>query len=483
MAQQKMLFMDWRNIQCGRLEWRSSVGEQLGVSNPPEPPVPMHSEARYVPHGIRLESQPAETTGPVDGWKGWGRTIFDGGRFRSWHFEVNGHTKLGSGAAAHSTDYDEVYVCGVASDDGFSWEEVSRSRVEVGSQRGFDGVCFFVDPAGPPAERYRMVYCARFPEGEHDDMVRAYLERPTHERDFRVTPERRYGMFAMVSPDGESWTSVNEPFTLHPSDTDTTVLWDSGLGKYVMFTRLFRDDRRWIGRAEADDFRDWGPVVPLLGPSLDEPPDRDLYLNGHSFYPGLPEYQVMFPMVYHRFTERSDVELCSSSDGMAWSWVPGGPVIEPGAIGEWDSEFLGCGKDLMPFGPGKIATPYSGTPYPHKHPRFEAVWDAWNLGWAVWPEDRLCGVVADETGEFWTRSVEPGGGDVRINCRVPLGGEIRVGMTGVDGRSCGECDPIVGQDGVVTVTWGGETGTGTGEPEAAALHLQMRRAEIFSIAV
>ena len=42
---------------------------------------------------------------------------------------------------------------------------------------------------------------------------------------------------------------------LHPSDTDTTVLWDPALGKYVMFTRMFREDRRWIGRAEADDFR------------------------------------------------------------------------------------------------------------------------------------------------------------------------------------------------------------------------------------
>ena len=97
-----------------------------------------------------VESQPAETQGPVDGWKGWGRTIWDGGRFRSWHFEVNGFTKLGSGAAAHGTAYDQVYVCGVASDDGYDWKEVSRGRIEVGSQRGFDGVTFFVDPAASP---------------------------------------------------------------------------------------------------------------------------------------------------------------------------------------------------------------------------------------------------------------------------------------------------------------------------------------------
>ena len=62
-------------------------------------------------------------------------------------------------------------------------------------------------------------------------MVRAYLERPAHERDERMSWERRYGMFTMVSPDGEGWTAINEPFMLHPSDTDTTVHWDETLRK------------------------------------------------------------------------------------------------------------------------------------------------------------------------------------------------------------------------------------------------------------
>jgi hypothetical protein len=481
MATRKLLFMDWRHVQCGHLRWRTEDGTQLGVGNPPEPPAPLHSEAHQVPHGIRLEAQPADTTGPVDGWKGWGRIIPDGGRFCSWHFEVNGHTKLGSGAAAHGTAYDQVYVCGVASDDGFAWNEVSRSRVEVGSQRGFDGVTFFMDPAAPAAERYKMVYCAQFPEGDHAEIVRTYLDRPEHLRDSRISAERRYGMFAMVSPDGEAWTSINTPFMLHPSDTDTTVLWDRALQRYVMFTRMYREDRRWIGRAEADDFRDWAPVTPLLWPSLAEPPDRDLYLNGHSFYPGLPEYQVMFPMIYHRLTERSDIQLCSSADGIAWNWVPGGPVIQPGPRGAWDSEFLGCGKDLMPFGPGRIATPYSGTPYPHKYPRFQQVWDAWNLGWAVWTEDRLCGVAADDTGEFWTQPVVPAGRRIRLNCRVPLGGEIRVGVVDAEGRNTAACDPIVGEDGVREVTWGGQMDHGAAEDQAVSLHLQLRRAELFSV--
>ncbi len=481
MATEKLLFMDWRHIQCGHLRWYTATGTALGVGNPPEPPVPLHAEPQRVPHGIRLQAQRATTTGPIDGWKGWGRTIHDQGRYRSWHFEIHGHTKLGSGAAAHRTAYEQVHVCGVSSDDGLAWRETSRCRVQIGSQRGFDGVTFFVDPVAPPAERYKLVYCAHFPVGEHDALVAAYLARPAHQRDDRLSWERRYGMFAMVSPDGERWRSCDTPFMLHPSDTDTTVLWDPALARYVMFTRLCREDRRWIGRAEARDFGDWGPVVPLLWPSLDEPPDRDLYLNGHSLYPGAPQYQVMFPMVYHRFTERSDVRLCTSADGIAWNWVPGGPVIEPGPRGAWDSEFLGSGKDLVPFGPGRIATPYSGTPYPHKYPRFQQVWDAWKLGWAIWDEDRLAGVVADETGEFWTQPVVPAGRRVLLNCRVPLGGSIRVGVDGVAGRDAAACDPIVGVDGLCTVTWGGTADHGAAVDQAVTLHVRLRRAEVFGV--
>ncbi|MEW6754134.1 MAG: hypothetical protein AB1505_24610 [Candidatus Latescibacterota bacterium] len=481
MQRSKILFMDWRDIQCGHLQWRTAQGQRLGVGNPPEPPQPLSAEAVRVPHGVRLQSQRAQTTGPVDGWKGWGRIIHDGGQYRSWHFEVHGHTKFGSGAAAHRTPYEEVYVCGVASDDGFAWRQVSRSRIRLGSQRGFDGASFFIDPVAPPAERYKVVYCAGFPEGSHDEEVRVYLERPPHHRDGRLSWTRRSGMFTATSPDGEEWTSVNEPFMLHASDTDTTVLWDAALQRYVMYTRMMREDRRWIGRAETADFRDWGPVLPMLWPSLDEPPDRDLYLNGHTHYPGMPEYRLLFPMVYHRFTERSDVRLCSSSDGIAWNWVPGEPVIVPGPQGAWDSEFLGSGKDLVPFGPGRIATPYSGTAYPHKFPRWQAVWDAWNLGWASWPEDRLCGLVADDVGEAWTQPVELAGPRLRLNCRVPMGGQIRVGLVDVEGRSARECDPIVGVDGVRTVTWGGTAETGLPEGRSLALHLQLRRAEAFSV--
>ena len=473
----KILFVDWRHIQCGSLDWRTSQGETLGVANPPEPPVPLSAYPQRVPHGIRLAAQPASTTDPVGGWKGWDRTIYHDGSYRSWHFEINGYTQLGTGAAAHAGERKSIYICGVESTDGYDWREVSRSPVKLAGQRGFDGVTFFIDPEAPPEERYKFIYSAGFPEDEHVEMVREYLDGLGLGWDDRPS----IGMFAAVSPDGRQWTSVNQPFMFHHSDTDTTVLWDEALGKYVMYTRLFKEDRRLIGRAEARDFWNWGPVEAVVRPRLDQPPDYDFYLNGYTRYPGLPEYQLMFPMVYQRYTERSDVRLYSSADGIAWNPVPGGPVIEPGPAGRWDSEFLGTGKDLVPFDGDKVAIPYSGTPYPHKYPRWQEVWDSWQTAWAWWPRDRICAVQADSEGEFWTFPLSPGGRELRINCRTPMAGEVRVGIDGAEGRSIEDCDPIVGDCTAAPVRWRGQSDIGVADGDPVTLHIKLRAAQIFAI--
>ena len=88
----------------------------------------------------------------------------------------------------------------------------------------------------------------------------------------------------------------------HCSDTDTTVLWDEAFQRYVMYTRMMRQGRRWIGRTESEDFISWEPVRPIISPRLDDPPNSDFYVNGYSRYPGLPARQLMFPMGYHQAT-------------------------------------------------------------------------------------------------------------------------------------------------------------------------------------
>ena len=482
MTRKKILFTDWRDIQCGAVAWLTAEGEHYRVGTPPGPQVPMRAEPRLVPRGIRLQAQPARKAGKMEGYRGWGRVIFDGELYRTWCIEVNGVSMLGSGSVAHTDTITSVAICGIESRDGFHWSEPTHSEINVPGQRGFDGMSFFIDPHAPESQRYKFIYCAQFEEGMFQSQLTEYFNRQPRHRDDRISGERRFGMFAAVSPDGINWTALPEPFMLHPSDTDTTVLWNETLERYVMYTRMMCNGRRWIGRAEAEDFMHWTPVIPIISPRLDDPPDYDFYLNGYSPYPELPEYQLMLPMLYHRYTERSEVRLYSSEDGIAWNQIPGGPILTPGELGEWDCEFIGTGKDLQPFGTDKIAIPYSGTIYPHKFPRWSPVFAAASMGWAWWQKDRLCAVTTDNEGEFWTIPMLPSGRQIRLNFRAPMAGTVEIGIEGVAGRAASDCDPLTGDWSDQVVTWNGESDINAPEGKSIVLHLKLRAAELFSVA-
>ena len=480
-TRRKLLFFDWRDIDCGSVSWRTPDGETVDVEGSATREFDMHAEPVGVPHGIWLQVQPAQKTDPVDDWRGWGRTIHHHGKYRSWFLEIDGNSKLGTGSSAQRVDRRVVSVCGVESDDGIHWSEPTRCPIDVPGQCGFDGVTFLIDPVASPDARYKLVYCARVPDSLAKPLHAAYLQRPLRHRDARVGDRPGHCLMCTTSPDGVHWSPCPRPLMMHPSDTDTTVYWDAEIERYVMYTRMYREGRRWIGRAEAEDFFSWGPIAPVVWPRLDDPPDYDFYLNGRSSYPGLPEYQLLFPMVYHRYTERSEVRLYVSADGVAWNQVPGGPIVEPGESGSWDSEFIGGGKDLLPFGAGRVAIPYTGTRYPHKYPRWPSVWDAWKAAWAGWPEDRLCAIVADREGEFRTLPMLSSGRTLRVNCRTRRAGEVRIGIVGGVERSVNDCDPIHGDHAGVKVSWKGVSNPGFRDGEPIRLHVRLRCAELFAL--
>ena len=70
MTKEKMLFIDWRDIQCGAVAWLTPEGQHYRVGTPPEPQVPMQAEPRLVPRGIRLQAQPARKAGKMEGYVG-----------------------------------------------------------------------------------------------------------------------------------------------------------------------------------------------------------------------------------------------------------------------------------------------------------------------------------------------------------------------------------------------------------------------------
>ena len=172
----KILFTDFRYIDCGDLVWRDPAGRPLGVSLPPGDPVPMRADSSGLPKGIRIESYPAEKHEAFERWPGWGRVVYEGGLYRSWYLRVDGHPLRGNGSEARVERPGTVEICSAESRDGYSWRERNRCPIEVPGQREFDGQTFLIDPDADAEERMKLVYCAHGPD-EHRERLLAEQEK------------------------------------------------------------------------------------------------------------------------------------------------------------------------------------------------------------------------------------------------------------------------------------------------------------------
>jgi hypothetical protein len=486
--QKTFLFLDARHIQCGQVQWTAADGATLPLIAPPAPFAPAVAQVRNAPHGVRLLAQPASKTDPLPKGARLGKVIFENGVYRSW--DLRPQYPAGQDFGAYSTaavsSMDMIYM---ESRDGFDWRETHRSNLDPQGQTGFDGFTVFRDPNGPESERYKAVFLALPPKADWPALWRDYQKLPVFHRDTRLgarNPDDTTGLgrdeidclYGAVSPDGLSWSRLPGHLAVHKSDTDTTVYYDTHRKRYVMYTRLFKQNRRWIGRMESDDFRRWSPVEPLLLPELDGTLCDDLYTNCRTTYPGVDAYHLMFPMVYRRDTETSDVRLYSSEDGVGWLRVPGRPVLTPGEPGDWDGQFIHVAGDLVPMGADRVALRYYGTPYPHKYPRWKEVLDSHRVGWACWPKGRLAAVVADEEGEFTTFGTVPAGRELRLNVRCAPAGRVQVEIPGAE-QPTGLSDVLSGDHLAEPVTWQGRSAVFTPAGRAVALRFHLRRAKLF----
>jgi len=471
---QRFLFTDLRHIDPGDLVWRGPDGETIPVAGPPEPSVDVHASVENMAEGIRLVAQPAKKEGPIEGL--WTRVLFDGGVYRSWRIE--GSYPPGSNLGSYSKVSAEAIIVHYGeSKDGYQWQWREVCRVPVSGVSGIDGDYCFFDPHGPAQERYKCIYNARMISGL-DELWKQYQRIHPRHRDDRLSSTNIFCLFGLVSPDGLNWRPIKERLLIHEGDTDNTVYYDEWLGKYVLYTRLYWLRRRMIARAESGDFHHWTPIDAIITPELDDPFSYDIYTNGRTNYPGLPEYHLMFPQFYRRYTQTSEVRLMSSLDGIGWGRLPGGPVLVPGDPGDWDGEYIYAGKDLIPLGPDRVAVPYAGYRYPHKYPRWEGVLTR-TAGWASWPEGRLSALVADAEGEFRTFEVQVTGSQLRVDAKVRRAGELRVGLVGVDGRAVENCDPVTGNERAKTITWRNNADLGIAPGNAVRLHFRLRAAELY----
>lgn len=471
------MFTDHRLIRAGDLDWLAPDGSRLPLTEPPGSPVDAHADKKFVSYGCRLVAIPARTD-PVEGdpppAPGMVVPTADGYYSVSFHLIYPEGKDLGSYSVVKPKSFS---ISAARSKDLYTWEQLGETPLpSVLNQTRLDGFAVFEDTHGSANERFKAVWMARPPEEDIAALWDAYQKLHPRYRDVRIGPDKLTCMYGATSPDGAKWTAIDKPLFTHYSDTDTRVVYNEWLGKYVMYTRLYLLERRMVAIAEAEDFRKWEPVRPLLWPGLEEPLSTDVYTNAYTTYPGMPEVHLMFPMYYHRFDQTSDVRLFSSVDGINWSQVPGGPVLSRDSFGDPAIEFMHVSAPLLPLANDRVGVRYSASYYPHKYPRWKGGLKPGKAGWAWWEKGRLAAVKADEEGEFVTFSLPVMGKQLRINARTPRAGWIKVGH---GARAIEDCDPIVGDSYSHMVSWNSNTDFGVEPGNNVSIRFHLRKAELF----
>lgn len=502
------LFTDWRFVRPGMVRWDTIQGS-TDLFSPEGDPGIVYSRSLDVPYNIRIDACKPELAGPFfrpeKPWERimfWNSLVYDGGKYRFWYSCVpsdywNPEKKvLGTNLNA---DWGQL-LCYVESDDLLTWKHPElmihnyhgeKSNIVFGGpltpNTGYHGGAVFIDPSAPANERYKTFYMGRIPL----DQLREYEQKLGLELD-PMAIHYQSAMFGAVSSDGFHWTAIENPLMLANSDTSNRVYFDLNLNKYVAYVRMWFYGRRVIGRAETDDFRRWPLPDPVMWIGADDQPANDIYTNASTFYPETTDQYLMFPGIYRRDTDTTEIRMASSFEGRMWSTLPGDPVIPTGVDGSWDGGCVFAAGDLVKMGSGQVALPYVGYSVPHKYPRFMPLGQ---LGFAIWQAERLSSLAADGVGGFTTPQFILPDSLLRLNIETHRSGEVLVEIAEADGLprpvpqvegpafpgfSFADCDPLCGDLPAKTVSWKGNTDLSALVGKPVSLRFRMRAAKLFS---
>src|SRR5581483_6576618 len=246
-------FLDWGLVEAGSLAWLNDKNEKVALDGEPSAPASLiHSVPLGVPRGIFFRTQPASKGEKLRDVLGvthsWERTnvlvntlLRDGDLYRLW-YECDG------GLA-----YAE-------SEDLANWRKPLRSvvRYQAETTTNLTNLSMrvgsvFIDPHGPPEERYKAVFTSRVKPAEFMALARRTGKPVSPAANYKKTMVVR----GAVSGDGMAWRQLELPLMLHFADTQTVIHFDPSVNAYVAYTRTFEMGRRSIGRSMTRDFRDW----------------------------------------------------------------------------------------------------------------------------------------------------------------------------------------------------------------------------------
>ncbi|MBS3762773.1 MAG: hypothetical protein KGZ25_05640, partial [Planctomycetes bacterium] len=406
----RIFFHDWRYVQHGGTRWEDKTGEAWSLWGEEDLP-PLHWCETDNPWGICLETQPARKSesflrceAPWEGMISGSTVMKHQGRYRLW-YEV---TPTESISTAEGNQHN--VLCYAESDDGFEWSRPNLGAVQFAGDRennivyggpsappwGFHGGSVFVDPSAPAETRFKIIHLGSLSENQ--------LDHYKHELDgdidpFSVTHQAHYAVCGAVSPDGIFWSPISDPLSIQTSDTQNIAYYDSQLGQYVAYLRMWIMGKRSIGRSASNDFHHFPLPDPLIWPGGNVGPADLWYGNAKTVYPGTEDYHLMFPWRWCVAKDHFHVHLAASPDGIIWSFSPDNEVLEPGPRDSFDSGgvTMGCGMIELPD--DRVGVAFTGYRIPHKHPRRRPLGE---LAWALWDRGRLVALKAPEKGQFRT---------------------------------------------------------------------------------
>lgn len=329
------------------------------------------------------------------------------------------------------------------SDNGFHWRLPELGLVDFNgskennlcriSRENAEGVGVLYDPHDPDAQRrYKAFYW------EHDNCGPRQFD-PT-------TPVN--AMSVSFSPDGKSWTDhPGNPVIPQPSDTGHQALYDSHLGKYVVYGRFGAGGRK-VARSESDDFVHWTPSKRVFETDAEDGPGAQFYGMGTTIYEGV--YVGLPWMYWAETTQRMDVQLATSRDGIHWERAGDRQTFMPnGPKGSWDGGCIFTAAQPVQRVGDKIFIFYSALKLTHEEERpsrqERGSYGESSIGVATLRRDGFLSLTPYfHEGSITTKPLSLPEGTLRVNADVADDGEVRVTVLGEDGVVLAESQPVSG---------------------------------------
>lgn len=452
---------------------------------------------------VTLRMNPPVKAGPAithtkpweQGWIYASATFMeDGGVFKAWYTAQPPFTTPGETPAL---------LCYAESKDAVHWDKPTLGIYEYAGSKAnnillpvtLESSSVFIDPAAPPAQRYKLLV----------------IMNPS------VNPHDGIGLYVYTSPDGLRWTL--HPKLLFPfiPDTVNQAFYDERIKKYVAYIRAWNPQRK-VGRVEMDDIlQPWpydksvvpdarwaggtpspGKEVPLaFGYDDRDPAGFDHYNPGFSLYPWAQDAYFMFPAAYLYFPGPPkgrwgndgpiDIQMAVSRDGVTYQRVSRQPYVELGLKGSRDAGTLYMTGGMLRVG-DEIHQFYGGYPYTHGfvEPEPKLALRNGTLFRVVQRLDGFVSVDADlPGGEFATPPLTIDGRRLVLNVNASATGQLLAELRDeagapLKGFTFADCDPVHGNDTAHTVTWAGKSDL-SAAARTLRLAIRMRAAKLYAV--